>query len=701
MLDIIPRVLTDTQTPGLSKTRADFMKSLLQFDHRHILKQIPLPLAGTCHWMTEHSEFRRWQQMRSSSELDSESCRICYIYGSPGVGKTVMSRYLRSYLHGWLEHYPNDGPVLVYFFCDNKDLQRQTSLSLIRSLLVQILLIDKKLLQHIPEDRMQSHIENLKDHSIKTNESIDLWDMLILIVERSRRKQFWFIIDALDELDPSSRREVIRQINRALEADIVGRLRVLFTDRQEPRHDFENPAVIELGAHESQDDVRHLIRQKIEELCEEVAIEKKYRDAIENEISMMANGTFLHATLAFANFTRGVTDWSPRVVKSRLNDLRALPDNVESYYAGLLRQIPQDFRQKARRAFIWVLGSTTRKQLTVQELHHAVSINGSQRSWEDLKDDLSFNFHDSFQASCGYLLKIADDDLVVFAHQTVKELFEKAAPAAREVDEQIIKYFRISPEDVDREIVTSCLNLLQYREFDEDNVERSLLSKREMVIMAEKSAEYLHTDGFSNFRQAMDGFPLLAYAVHFWYHLDCPSSEPHLANALYTFLTSPYANYFRFADSLLHLEARRAVGATDGLLSANLPSLHHCVRSGDFPQTTRLILQSGADPNVIDAEGMTAFHRACTERRVQSVKVLLDGASLNVNKAQRTGLKPIHTALNLSREWQRDAESNDILLLLLNDARVDVNATAVGLRLYDVPCRKLIQSSMTRVPHST
>lgn len=465
------------------------MKSLLRFDHRNILNQVPKPYIGTCQWITQDPEFRRWRQARSSSDLGApDLCRVFFIYGIPGVGKTVMSRYILTYLRA-LKVSHQDPPVVVYFFCDDKDPKRRTSLNLLRSLLFQILIYDKSLLRFISEEAMEAHLEKLRAHSMGSDEQQDLWDALSTVIQRSRAPQFWMVIDALDELDPASRKDAARQIMRILEKDTVGRLKVLFTDRLESQYDFPNPAVVELGASESQADVRSYIRQKVVELSEEVMIESKYKNAIEDEIALMANGTFLHATLAFANFTRGVTDWTPRVIKTRLKDLQRLPASLEAYYAGLLRHIPTDFHRKARRAFIWVLGSTSRAPLTIRELHHAVSVNESQQSWSDLQEDLGYNFESTFQAACGYLLKVDEWGYVAFAHQTVKELFVNKNQSVREIDENVLSRYRISPSDVDADIVQTCLTLLRFKDFGKENVESSLVSQKTMHLEGSRENE--------------------------------------------------------------------------------------------------------------------------------------------------------------------------------------------------------------------
>ena len=319
---------------------------------------------------------------------------------------------------------------VVYFFCNDKDLKRRTSLNLIRSLLFQILIVDEQFLRYTSEEAMEAHFQMLRDNLIELEQLSHLWNALLTIIQRSRTTQFWFIIDAIDEVEPTSRKEVVHPLNRIVQSDTVGRLRIFLTDCQTPKFQFSNQATLELGASESRDDVRAYIRQSIVELSDEVPIEPELKAAIEDEIAMMANGTFLHAPLAFANFTRGVTDWTPRVIRTRLNDLQKLPASLEAYYVGLLRHIPPYIQRKARRAFTWVLGSISRGPLTLKELHYAVSVNHDQQAWNDLKEDLGYSFEASLHEACGYLLKVDGDGFVVFSHQTLKELFESVSTSA-------------------------------------------------------------------------------------------------------------------------------------------------------------------------------------------------------------------------------------------------------------------------------
>ncbi len=594
-----------------------------------------------------------------------------YMYGSPGVGKTVMSRYIIYHLRQSLKSNDDEAHIVVYFFCDDKDPRRRTSSNLLRSLLFQTLIEDKQLLRYVSEDAIEAHLQKLRNDTFPLDELHDLWNALLAVIQRSRTTRFWFIIDAIDELQPTSRKDVIYQLDRILESDTVGRLKVLFTDRQESKYHFSNQAVLELGSSDSQDDVRTYIRQSIIELSNEIPIESKYKTAIEDEIAMMAHGTFLHASLAFANFTRGVTVWTPRVIKSRLGDLQKLPASLEAYYAGLLRHIPADFQRKARKAFIWVLGSISRAPLTLKEIHYAVSVNEDQQRWSDLKEDLGYNFESSFLEACGYLLKIDGNGFVVFSHQTVKELFESTNTPARETDEEVLRGYRITPKDIDVEIVQACITMLQFEDFDRDHVGSSLFSLKKV----QHSYYDYDRDPLLN---RMKLFPLLAYAIRYWNYFDNVTNEAHVAKAVSSFFRSFQGNYFRVAAGPWTEHTRSAVPGTLGPLPLELPPLHHCVQIGDFPNTVLALMSSGVDVNEMDSEGLSPLHWACARGNEKTIAALLSNPRLNPNSGIPGKYRPIHLALEWLSRRSGGAASIQVPLIVLKDQRTDVNAASVN-----------------------
>lgn len=634
----------------MSKTRESFLKSLIRFDPRTILHEIPTPCRNSCEWILDRPEFRRW--------MADSSCRVLWLFGVPGIGKTVMSRYLNAYLKQ-REASTRFRPLVSFFFCDNKVPERKTSLALLRSILFQILQVDQGLLRYIGEDAMKSHVEQLKDPS--TQPDPELWDSFVKIVQRSRDREFWVVIDALDELVADCRDDVLHQIQRAVDEDLNGRLKVLFTDRQEPRHQFKDVALINLENPDVQQNVRYFIHEKVQRFCEKIpGIPEKTQKGIEQEISMMADGVFLHASLAWANFSQGVTDWSPRMIKIRLAELQKLPSNIESYYCGLLRKIPVDFRTKARRAFCWVIGAKT--PLSIIELQHAVTVEPEHHCWDDLKENLGYNFESLFQQACGHLLKVGKDGLVALAHQTVKELLYESSKTAREVDEEILNQYRITSSDIEHVVFPACMALLQFNDFNETNVERSLVSKKAMMSLG------LGRTSQSSILKLLHPYPLLAYAVIHWNTAFGPDNEHNFSKTLQVYLTSFQANYFRLAAAPWtpwFYVARRAI-----VLKMDLPPLHYCMQCGDFPRTILGLIANGENINGSDEDYLTPLHWAVISARLDAVAALLTSPRLNLNKAKPGHPKPIHS-FPFYYETLREKQ---IAMMLLKDSRLDINS---------------------------
>ena len=578
-----------------------------------------------------------------------------------------MFKYLLSYLAKYSKDRGRHSETFLHFLCDNKDPRRQTSLGVFRSLLLQILFHQRQLFRHIPDSSIEAHRETLRGSSSDNDASLQLGEMLTTVIKKSRVTRFSILIDALDELEPASQKSVIDRLEDLVQGISGGRLRLVLTDRQLSHHFIDISWRIELGLTNSSQDVSSYVHREVQELCQDFSIDGRQGNAIEDGICARAGGVFLHAKLALANFKGGVSHWTPRVIKQRLQGLKALPPSLEAEYIGLLSKIPSDFRLQARRAFLWVLGSATRSGLSVQELHHAVSIDSRQKSWSDLEDDLSYDFEQMFQKYCGYLLKRCDEceiDHVVFAHQTVKELLLKTTPAAREVDERILSYFRIVPGDVDREVVTTCLTLLQYKDFHESTVETLLLPRERLIKLGHKWT-------FSRaFFKMMRKFPLLDFAIQFWFHLDLESSERSLSTAIAHYLESPYSNYFRLAVAPRTHSSRAPQISIAALLPSELPALHHCIQVGDCPEVVRLLLKDSNAVKIADHDGMTAFHWACSLGRTASLSVLLEMPAINVNKPQPSGFRPFEVAL--------DNHNENILLTLVQDPRTDVNIQNVS-----------------------
>lgn len=182
-----------------------------------------------------------------------------------------------------------------------------------------------------------------------------------------------------------------------------------------------------------------------------------------------------------------------------------------------------------------------------------------------------------------------------------------------------------------------------------------------------------------------NSYPLLSYAIRYWNHFDNVANEVRVAKALELFVQSFQGNYFRLAAGPWTQSSRRAVPGASGLLPRELPALHYCIQSGDFPTTVLGLVENGADFNQMDDDGLTPLHWACARINKGTVAALLSVTRLNINKGLPGKSRPIHTAL----EWLSSSRGMDVPVevpfTILKDTRTDINVP--GVKLPSLQCK--------------
>ncbi|KUL85866.1 hypothetical protein ZTR_07323 [Talaromyces verruculosus] len=103
---------------------------------REVLSFVPaaskmIPLAanavdGTCEWVTKHHNYQEW--------LADAGQPLLWILGGPGKGKTMLAIYITEVLQPLVHASDN---VLLYYFCSNRDKNRNTTLTILRGILHQ------------------------------------------------------------------------------------------------------------------------------------------------------------------------------------------------------------------------------------------------------------------------------------------------------------------------------------------------------------------------------------------------------------------------------------------------------------------------------------------------------------------------------------------------------------------------------------
>ncbi|KAH8797775.1 hypothetical protein F5884DRAFT_151539 [Xylogone sp. PMI_703] len=296
--------------------------------------------SGTCKWIVDDKHFQLW--------LTSENQHALWICGGPGKGKTFLSSYLIDELPGILRTLgQSDNPLVLKFFCDNRDGLRNTALVVLLSLLHQLLESDKS--NTSLHNDVSSLLQDPHTDLFSKTPRQDLWDIfknkaspLPCGLENGNiQRRMYLLLDGLDECDGES----IQFLRENLKTMCLG-------DRQKGRPTFkaiivsrplvrglETQLKIDLDEGEysgkTLKDIRGFIRWKVEN-SEQMKLEGSKLASFERNLSERADGTFLWVALAM-NILEGDSKMVTKIVSSDLGFLDTLlPRGLYPLYNRML-----------------------------------------------------------------------------------------------------------------------------------------------------------------------------------------------------------------------------------------------------------------------------------------------------------------------------------------------------------------------------
>src|SRR5437016_992832 len=136
------------------------------------------PAPGTLQWFLHNEAVGSW--------ISEEESSLIWIRGSPGQGKTVLSKFMLEHLEGLTK--PDESVKVIYFFFYNRDERLRAASSMLRSLLKQ-LIITSDVFRHISDTA----------ETDSSTDSESLWEILEMIIHAPTFSEIYCVIDALDE----------------------------------------------------------------------------------------------------------------------------------------------------------------------------------------------------------------------------------------------------------------------------------------------------------------------------------------------------------------------------------------------------------------------------------------------------------------------------------------------------------------------
>jgi hypothetical protein len=143
----------------------------------------------------------------------------------------------------------------VFFFCSNRDTQRNGFVTVAKAIIAQLLSSNEALLHYLYDKSSHSGETTLSNIALAQ-------DLLELSLKTQRRQQTtYIIIDGLDEYSRDDRKEIVawfRKIIEALPANDLGTLRCLFISQDDgyARKDLLNISQIKISSADNKQDIK-------------------------------------------------------------------------------------------------------------------------------------------------------------------------------------------------------------------------------------------------------------------------------------------------------------------------------------------------------------------------------------------------------------------------------------------------------------
>ncbi|KAJ5415114.1 hypothetical protein N7465_003809 [Penicillium sp. CMV-2018d] len=356
---------------------------------------------GTCEWLLQDEDFRKWR--------DSQSSAVLWLQGSMGAGKTYLTSRVIDHVHGLLEGSSPDAGF-AYFYCNRNEEERRDPLCILQSYVRQLSTAIGS------TGHIRKGLQVVSDEARRQGSHLGLVACKTQLLESvNRYSQTTIIIDALDECYEQSRWQLIDVI-RHLVFYSDQPLKVFISSR--PHEDIKtqfSKRNIEIHAINNQSDIEKFVNAEIDKPRQWGPISPSLRSDIVRILSEGSQGMFQWAYLQIKQVLELPTE---RDIRDRLG---RLPIGLKEAYDEIYGKIAEYPHAKALvdRACKWVMSACT--PLSSDVLLSAICIDSDENSVE-FENQVT---EPELQALCNNLL-VFDSQRKVwrFSHLSVVEYFE-------------------------------------------------------------------------------------------------------------------------------------------------------------------------------------------------------------------------------------------------------------------------------------
>ncbi|KAI3293870.1 hypothetical protein DTO002I6_4816 [Penicillium roqueforti] len=579
ILDVLKADTSRNQKNYKDQNERGFLQALAS-DYEDGKNYNPLRIPGTCDWFLQGDVLRNWR--------DNDRSSLLWISAGPGCGKSVLSRALID--ENRLSTNISTSTVCYFFFKDG-DERRVSATDALCALLHQLFTHDPT--GTLIQNAMPSH----KNHGPNLVQNFsELWRLFIQCVSSPEVGEIVCVLDALDECNDHSSRQLIRKLRELYSepqvSSLTSKLKFLITGRpydhlEASFQDFpDTTTCVRLDGDEKtaeiSNDIDLVIDARLQNLAQNLL--ESDRQMISDQLNSMENRTYLWLHLTFDIIEHSRSEYG------RLSDMKELFSGLPSKVSEAYEKILDRSGEKLQTENLLQIVLAASRPLSLDEANIALTMalrKGTFSSYDDLQKDLwpRNNFKGVVENLCGLFINVYDSKLF-FIHQTARDFLINPPRSGKWKG-------RLSMQHSHANMALLCLSFLSF------------------------------LDGQSSVEQIEAKFPLARYSAQHWMdHARPAETENEVQKSVMEFFLQENQAWGELFESIYY---RRSYGRPHILATP----LYYASSFG-LQQTAQLLLAKGADVNAqIDNYG-SALQAASDRGYIEIVELLLaHGAEIN------------------------------------------------------------------------
>ncbi|KAI9778778.1 MAG: hypothetical protein M1839_007868 [Geoglossum umbratile] len=633
-----PNKIIKTSSCFKEKEDRECIQALLVSDPLDDLERIKTTkdslLEGTGAWILSDPSFTKWTN-------DDRSHRL-WIHGDPGKGKTMLTIALVAELSSRLEKSRRSDAVLAYFFCDDKDSNRNDTVSILRGLVYQVICQRPDLLVHLRDvyDREKEKM------FVSSNALWTLWRILQNMLKHSNLPSvFYFVVDGLDECEEDSLKDFLKLVapdsddeNRSSHSSSACKAKWLLTSRNEDaiKERLRKPLDISLERNSPQvaRAVKEFVDVKVERLASSKDYDHELKNFVKERLCQKAEGTFLWVALA----CRELDDTSSIAAKKALEQL---PSGLDSLYKRMLEKVRNNKHLVEYAIEILRAVSICVRSLTLEELGVVAGL--PKHHCNDLKA------LEIYTKQCGSFLTVRGGT-VHFVHQSAKDYLQSDATI-----------FSPGRANENKAIATRCFQYICSGASHEDFSK----SPKYPVLHWMEHGRAASPDIADNFDLNTEFFQRDSKLRQAWFDVYWKETYPHRPRepSLTLLHIAAYAGLSWLVAKLLSGGHEVDINTADLILYTPL----HWAAENGHEAAAKVLLDTGkVDLDSKAGNGQTPLSLAAYMGHEAVVKLLLDTGKVDLNSKDYVDETPLSLAVSNGR--------GAVAKLLLDTGKVDVDS---------------------------